>query len=63
MVEHQKREHLVLIASHGEWVARSVESVLEQNGYVVLRVEGGRRALDVARQANPDALILESSLT
>lgn len=63
MVELQKREHLVLIASHGEWVARSVESVLEQNGYVVLRVEGGRRALDVARQANPDALILESSLT
>lgn len=62
MVELRKRPQLVLIASHGEWMGRSVESVLELNGYSVLRVEGGRRALELARGTSPDALILDSSL-
>jgi PleD family two-component response regulator len=63
MADLQRRPRLVLIASHGEWVGRSFESVLELDGYTVLRVEGGRRALDVARRTNPDALILDSSLS
>ena len=63
MAELQNRQPLVLIASHGEWVGRSVESVLGLNGYAVLRVEGGRRALDLARQTSPDALILDTGLT
>lgn len=63
MVELRKRPVLVLIASRGEWVGRSVESVLELNGYSVLRVEGGRRALDLARRTTPDALILDDSLS
>lgn len=62
MVELRNRQPLVLIASHGEWVGRSVESVLELNGYSVLRVDGGRRALDLARHISPDVLILDSSL-
>ena len=62
MVELRKRPHLVLIASQGEWMGRSVESVLELNGYSVLRVMGGRRALELARGSNPDALILDTSL-
>jgi two-component system, cell cycle response regulator len=63
MAEPQNRQPLVLIASHGEWVGRSVESVLGLNGYAVLRVDGGRRALDLARQASPDALILDTGLS
>jgi PleD family two-component response regulator len=63
MAEPLIRQPLVLVASHGEWVGRSVESVLGLNGYNVLRVEGGRRALDVARQTSPDALILETGLS
>ncbi len=63
MVELAKRPMLVLIASHGEWVGRSVESVLELNGFTVLRVAGGRRALDLARRVNPDAILLDDSLT
>ena len=54
---------LVLIASHGEWAGRSMESVLELNGFTVLRVAGGRRALDLARRVNPDAVLLDESLT
>jgi PleD family two-component response regulator len=63
MVELRNRQPLVLIASHGEWVGRSVESVLELNGYAVLRVDGGRRALDLARHVSPDVLILDSALS
>jgi PleD family two-component response regulator len=63
MVDLRKRPPVVLIASQGEWAGRSVESVLELNGYSVVRVESGRRALEVARLGKPDALILESALT
>ena len=63
MVELSKRPRLVLIASHGEWVGRSVESVLELNGFTVLRVAGGRRALDLARRVNPDAVLLDDTLS
>src|SRR5258708_35221007 len=63
MVELSKRPMLVLIASHGEWVGRSVESVLELNGFTVLRVAGGRRALDLARRVNPDAPLPDDTLT
>ena len=63
MVELSKRPMLVLIASHDEWVGRSVQSVLELNGFSVLRVAGGRPALDLARRVNPDAILLDDSLS
>jgi PleD family two-component response regulator len=63
MSELRKRPLLVLIASKGEWVGRSVESVLELNGYNVLRVEDGQRTLDLARGTHPAALLLDSSMT
>lgn len=63
MVESQNRQPLVLIASHGEWVGRSVESVLGLNNYAVLRVDSGRRALDLARHVNPDVLLLDTGLS
>lgn len=53
----------ILIASHGEWVGRSVESVLALEGYVVQRVGTGWQALEIARATQPDALILDSSLS
>ena len=62
MTESQSQAALVLIASGGEWVGRSLENVLESNGYTVLRVESGRRALEIARRTNPDAVLLDDSL-
>lgn len=62
MTESQRQAPLVLIASGGEWVGRSLENVLESNGYTVLRVETGRRALELARRTAPDALLLDDSL-
>lgn len=62
MIEPQSQPPLVLIASEGEWVGRSLENVLESNGYTVLRVESGRRALELARRTNPDAILLDDSL-
>jgi PleD family two-component response regulator len=62
MTESQSQTPLVLIASGGEWVGRSLENVLESNGYTVVRVESGRRALELARRTNPDALLLDDSL-
>lgn len=62
MSKSQNHAPLVLIASGGEWVGRSLENVLESNGYTVLRVESGRRALELARRTNPDAMLLDDSL-
>ena len=63
MVQLHARPVLVLIASHAEWIGRSVESVLELNNYSVVRVETGRGALELARRTNPDVLILDSALS
>jgi PleD family two-component response regulator len=62
MLELHAQRPLVLIASEGEWLGRSLENVLESNGYSVLRIESGRKALEVARRTNPDAIILDDSL-
>lgn len=62
MNQSQSRAPLVLVASGGEWVGRSLENVLESNGYAVLRAESGRAAIELARRTSPDALLLDDSL-
>jgi diguanylate cyclase (GGDEF)-like protein len=53
---------LVLIANDQEWSARSLESILGPHGYAVLRAYTGRQALEFARSAQPDLLIVDSRL-
>ena len=53
------RPPLVLIANDQEWSARSLETILGPNGYAVLRAYTGRQAIELARSAQPDAVILE----
>jgi len=43
-------------------VGRSLENVLESNGYAVLRAESGRAAIELARRTSPDAVLLDDSL-
>jgi len=61
MLENQKRSPLVLIASDGEWFGRSLESVLELNGYLVHRSAGGSHAVAAAHQIRPDAILLDDA--
>lgn len=50
---------LVLIANEQEWSARSLETILGPSGFAVLRAYTGRQALDLARSAHPDMVILD----
>ncbi|HJU74435.1 MAG TPA: response regulator [Gemmatimonadaceae bacterium] len=50
---------LVLVANDQEWSARTLESVLGQAGFAVVRAYTGRQAVDVARRTHPDAVILD----
>jgi len=52
---------LVLVAAD-DWMGRSMASVLESEGYNVVRTDAGRGALDLARRINPDAILVEESL-
>ncbi len=61
MTGSSRRSPSVLVASEGEWFGRSLESVLELNGYAVTRVAGGAPALDAARDIRPDAVLLDDS--
>ena len=58
----RSRPPLVLIANDQEWSARSLESVLGPHGYAVLRVTTSERAIELARIAQPDAIILDMAL-
>lgn len=53
---------LVLIANDQEWSARSLESILAPNGYAVLRAYTGTQALERARTARPDLVILDAQM-
>jgi diguanylate cyclase (GGDEF)-like protein len=53
---------VVLVVNDQEWSARSLESILGPNGYAVLRAYTGRQALELARRAQPDAVILDIRL-
>jgi diguanylate cyclase (GGDEF)-like protein len=58
----RSRPPLVLIANDQEWSARSIESVLGPRGYAALRAATSQRALELARIAQPDAIILDMAL-
>src|SRR3982751_6054041 len=58
----RSRPPLVLIANDQEWSARSLESVLGPRGYAVLRVTTSARAIELARIAQPDAIIIDLAL-
>lgn len=62
MPEAASRPPLVLLASHRDWSARSLESILSPGGYAVLRARNGPQALDQARRARPDAIVLDADL-
>jgi len=56
------RPPLVLIANAQEWSARSLETVLGPAGFAVLRAYTDRNALERARSARPDVIILDQHL-
>ena len=56
------RPPLVLIANDQEWSSRSLESILAPEGYAVLRAYTGLQALERARTAQPDLVIIEAQL-
>jgi diguanylate cyclase (GGDEF)-like protein len=62
MREQGKRAPLVLIANDQEWSARSLESTLEPNGFSVVRAFTGEQALERARTARPDVVILDAQM-
>ena len=56
------RPLLILIANGHEWSVRSIESILSPNGYATVRAYTGTQALELARHAQPDVLVLERRL-
>jgi diguanylate cyclase (GGDEF)-like protein len=56
------RPPLVLLAQDQEWSARSIQNILGPRGYAVMRAHGGRQALEQARAALPDAILLDDGL-
>lgn len=57
--EKATRPPLVLIANEQEWSARSLETILGPNGFAVLRAYSGQQAMDLARSAHPDIVIID----
>src|SRR6478736_599769 len=64
MANHEKAAPtpLVLIANDQEWSARSLESILGPSGYSVVRAYTGQQALERARTAQPDLIILDAQM-
>lgn len=64
MRDREQANHppLVLIANDQEWSSRSLESILVPRGYEVVRAYTGRQAIERARTAHPDLIILDAQM-
>jgi DNA-binding response OmpR family regulator len=58
-----ERPPLALVACGDDWMSRALENVFQQRGYVVAHTRSGAQALELARLANHDLLVLDESLT
>ena len=57
-----ERPPLALIACSDDWMSRALENVFQQRGYVVAHTRSSMQALELARLANHDLLVLDESL-
>lgn len=57
-----RRPPLALIVTGQEWVSLSMVTIFSPKGYAVLRAFNGAQALDRAREAPPDLLIVDQEL-
>jgi PleD family two-component response regulator len=57
-----RRPPLILLAGAEEWSSRSLDSVLSPHGYAILRSYTDRQTLELARAAQPDAIIVDVGL-
>ena len=57
-----ERPPLALIACNDDWMSRALESVFQQHGYVVAHTRSGAQALELAKLANHDLLVVDESL-
>jgi len=57
------RPPLALIGCGDDWMSRALESVFQQHGYVVAHTRSGAQALQLAKLAHHDVVILDESLT
>ncbi|HEX6629053.1 MAG TPA: response regulator [Gemmatimonadaceae bacterium] len=57
-----ERPPLALVACSDDWMSRALENVFQQRGYVVAHTRSGAQALELARLANHDLLVLDESL-
>lgn len=60
--ERSTRPPVILVATDQEWSARSFDSILAPNGFAVLRAHTGRQALELARSARPDVIIIDTTI-
>ena len=58
-----ERPPLALIACGDDTMSRALESVFQQHGYVVANTRSGAQAMELARLANHDLLVLDESLS
>ena len=58
-----ERPPLALIACGDDTMSRAFESVFQQHGYVVANTRSGAQAMELARLANHDLLVLDESLS
>ncbi|HKR08885.1 MAG TPA: response regulator [Gemmatimonadaceae bacterium] len=57
-----ERPPLALVACSDDWMSRALENVFQQRGYVVAHTRSSAQALELARLANHDLLVLDESL-
>jgi len=56
------RSPLILIVSDQQWSVRSLESILAPNGFSIITASSAAKAVERARTAQPDAVLVDAEL-
>jgi len=62
MMAYRENPPLALIACNEDSMSRALESVFQQHGYVGAHTRSGAQAIELARLANHDVIVLDESL-
>ena len=62
MGERDSKDLTVLLVEDDEDTRHFMRLELEEHGFIVLEAEDGRRAVDIALQASPDAILMDLTL-
>jgi CheY-like chemotaxis protein len=62
MTAHNDAQPTIMVVDDDDDIRQMMRVLLEEDGYSVLEAENGQQAIDIARSASPDLILMDLSM-